>query len=384
MTTTAGPILRSLAAAAIVASAVPARAQGAPPATPPTVSVAKPIVKTVVEQDDFIGRFDAVDTVDLRARITGYLEAVHFQDGAIVKAGDLLFTIDKRTYVAALRSAQASVVSAEARTKFAGTDVERAENLSRSGNIAEQAADQRRQTLQTTQGDLEGAKASVDRARLDVDFTEIRAPINGRISRRLVSVGNLINANDTLLATMVSLDPIYFYFDVDERSYLAYLQGFASEPGGRPKRDPTVFVTLTNETEGKRQGRIDFVDVRLDQASGTVRGRAIFDNRDGALTPGLFGRLRVPGSPPYQALLIPDEALGTDQSRRVVFAIGPDNKIVMKPVRPGPRIDGYRLIRDGLGPDDVIVVNGLSRARPGTQVTPKTVELPASREPGSN
>ncbi|MBV9078409.1 MAG: efflux RND transporter periplasmic adaptor subunit [Methylobacteriaceae bacterium] len=361
-------------------AAGPCLAQGAPQ-QPPPVTVAKPVVKQIVEQDDFIGRFDAVDTVDLRARVGGYLEKVHFQDGQIVKAGDLLFTIDKRTYVAALRSAQASVESADARVKFAATDVERAVNLSRTGNIAEQAADQRRQTYQVAQGDVEAAQAAVDQAKLNVEFTEIRAPISGRISRRLVSVGNLINANDTLLATMVSLDPIYFYFDVDERSYLAYLQTFASRPGQPASHDPTVTVTMTNEQEGKRQGRIDFVDVRLDQQSGTIRGRAVFDNKDLALTPGLFGRLRVPGSPRYQALLVPDEALGTDQNRRIVFLVGPENKIVTRAVRPGPRIDGYRVIREGIGPDDLVVVNGLSRARPGTQISPKVAELPPSREP---
>ena len=358
-------------------------AVAAQPAGPPAVSVAKPVVREVIEQDDFIGRFDAVDTVDVRARVSGYLDKVHFKDGAIVREGELLFTIDKRTYETTLRGAEAALKSATARSQFAATDLGRADSLIRTGNISEQLADQRRQTLQTAQGDVDNARSSLDRAKLDVEFTEIRAPFTGRISRRLVSVGNLVQANDTLLTTMVSLDPIQFYFDVDERSYLAYLQGFASEPGGKTQRDPTVTVTLTGETDGKRQGKIDFVDIRLDQSSGTVRGRAVFDNKDAALTPGLFGRVRVPGSRPYRAILIPDEALGSDQSRRIVFAIGPDDKIVTKPVRPGPRIDGYRVIREGLGPDDVIVINGLSRARPGTQVSPKMTELPPSREPSN-
>ncbi|MGA0597745.1 efflux RND transporter periplasmic adaptor subunit [Enterovirga sp. CN4-39] len=364
----------------LVLFGTPAMAQTPPP---PAVSVAKPVVKKIVEQDDFIGRFDAVDTVDLRARVTGYLEKVHFEDGAIVKAGELLFTIDPRPYETALRSAQASLASATARSEFAQTDLERATTLQRTGNISEQLADQRRQALQTAQSEADSARAAIDRAKLDLEYTQIRAPISGRISRRLVSVGNLIQPNETLLTTMVSLDPIYFYFDVDERAYLAYLQGFASTPGGTNHRDPTVTVTLTNERDGRRKGRIDFVDIRLDQASGTVRGRAVFDNKDLSLTPGLFGRIRVPGSEPYEAILVPDEALGTDQNRRVVYVVGPDNKVAARAVRPGPRIDGYRIIRDGLGPDDVVVVNGLSRARPGTVVSLKMTELPPSREPSN-
>lgn len=375
------PMLRlATRALVLVLFGTPAIAQTPPP---PAVSVAKPVVKKIVEQDDFIGRFDAVDTVDLRARVTGYLEKVHFEDGAIVKAGELLFTIDPRPYETALRSAQASLASATARSEFAQTDLERATTLQRTGNISEQLADQRRQALQTAQSEADSARAAIDRAKLDLEYTQIRAPISGRISRRLVSVGNLIQPNETLLTTMVSLDPIYFYFDVDERAYLAYLQGFASTPGGTNHRDPTVTVTLTNERDGRRKGRIDFVDIRLDQASGTVRGRAVFDNKDLSLTPGLFGRIRVPGSEPYEAILVPDEALGTDQNRRVVYVVGPDNKVAARAVRPGPRIDGYRIIRDGLGPDDVVVVNGLSRARPGTVVSLKMTELPPSREPSN-
>ncbi|WP_244641892.1 efflux RND transporter periplasmic adaptor subunit [Chelatococcus reniformis] len=371
-----------VAALGFLASIAGAAAQStAPP--PPVVSVAKPVVKQIVERDDFIGRFEAVDTVDLRARVSGYLDKVHFQDGALVKAGDLLFSIDPRPYQTALRSAQAAAASATARVQFAKTDLERAANLRQSGNITEQLADQRRQALLTAQGDLDSANAAIDRAKLDLDYAQIRAPFSGRISRRFVSAGNLINANETLLSTMISLDPIQFYFDVDERSYLAYLQDFASEPGRPAPRDATVTVSLTGEDNGTRKGRIDFVDIRLDQQSGTVRGRAVFDNKDLALTPGLFGRVRVPGSRPYKAVLIPDEALGSDQSRRIVYTIGAENKIVTKPVRTGPRIDGYRVIRDGLGPDDVIVVNGLARARPGTQVSPKMTELPASREPSN-
>ena len=361
----------------------PVRAQQSP-AAPPSVTVARPVTKVITERDDFIGRFEAVDTVDLRARVTGYLEKVHFEDGAILKAGDLLFTIDQRPYRTAEQEAAATLASTNARVEFSTTDLERAQNLRQTGNIAEQIFDQRRQILATARADQDRATATLARAKLDLEYTEIRAPITGRVSRRLVSVGNLIAANETLLTTMVSLDPIQFYFDVDERSYLAYLQGFATKPGGASSRDPTVHVRLTGETVPRRAGRIDFIDVRLDQSSGTIRGRAVFENHDYALTPGMFGRVSVPGSVPYKALLVPDEAIGTDQDRRVVYVVGEDNKVATKVVRPGPRVDGYRLIREGLDGTERIVVVGLSRARPGSLVSPKVIELPPERLAGTD
>ncbi len=364
--------------AAALLQAVAAAAQNAPP---PPVSVAKPVVKDIVERDDFIGRFDAVDTVDLRARVSGYLDMVHFDDGALVKQGDLLFTIDQRPYRDALADATASVASAKAGLDFASGDLERADSLRKSGNITEQNADQRRQAALAARATLDRAQAALSRAKLDIEFTEIRAPISGRISRRLVSVGNLINANETLLSTIVSLDPIQFYFDADERSFLDYLRDLipGSDPAKAGSREVTV--ALTDETEPSHKGHIDFVDIRLDQASGTMRGRAVFDNKDLSLTPGLFGRISIAGSQPYKGVLVPDEALGTDQDRRIVYVVGPDNKVAAKVVRPGPRIDGYRVIREGLKGDETIVINGLMRVRPGVEVQPKMTELPPSRGP---
>ncbi len=357
----------------------PSSAQNAPP---PPVSVARPVVKDIVERDDFIGRFDAVDTVDLRARVSGYLDAVHFTDGALVRQGDLLFTVDQRSYRDALDDARAGLASAKAALDFASTDLERADTLRKSGNITEQNADQRRQASLSARASLDKAQATLARAQLDLEFTEIRSPIAGRISRRLVSVGNLISANDTLLSTVVSLDPIYFYFDADERSFLDYLNDFV--PGVKPTKGGSreVAVALTGESEPTHKGRIDFVDIRLDQASGTMRGRAILDNKNFALTPGLFGRISIAGTKSYKGILVPDEALGTDQDRRIVFVVGPDNKVAVRPVRPGPRIDGYRVIREGLKGDETIVVNGLMRVRPGVEVQPKMTELPPVRGPG--
>lgn len=355
-----------------------ARAQNAPP---PPVSVAKPVVKEIVERDDFIGRFEAVDTVDLRARVSGYLAEIHFADGALVKAGDLLFTIDQRPYKASLDDALASVASAQASVDFSAGDLDRADALLKSGNITGQVADQRRQSALASRASLDRARAALVRAKLDMEFTEIRAPISGRISRRLVSIGNLITANDTLLTTVVSLDPIQFYFDADERSFLDYLSDLV--PGAQTGRGGSrdVVVALTGESEPTHKGHIDFVDVKLDQASGTMRGRAVLENRNLALTPGLFGRISIAGGKAYTGILVPDEALGTDQDRRIVYVVGADNKVTSKVVRPGPRIDGYRVIRDGLKGDETIVINGLMRVRPGIEVQPKMTELPPSRAP---
>ena len=365
-------------AAAFVLLSPVGHAQNAPP---PPVSVAKPVVKEIVERDDFIGRFDAVDTVDLRARVSGYLDKVHFVDGALVKKGDLLFSIDQRPYQDALDDAKASVASAQAGFDFTAGDLERADNLIKSGNITGQVADQRRQSALAARATLDRAQAALSRAKLDMEFTEIRSPLAGRISRRLVSAGNLINANDTLLSTIVSLDPIQFYFDADERSFLDYLSDLVPGADASKAGSRDVTVALTGETEPSRKGHIDFVDIRLDQASGTMRGRAVFDNKDNALTPGLFGRISIAGSKAYQGILIPDEALGTDQDRRIVYVVGPDNKVSTKVVRPGPRIDGYRVIREGLKGDETVVINGLMRVRPGIAVDPKMTELPPSRGP---
>jgi RND family efflux transporter MFP subunit len=350
-------------------------------APPPQVTVAKPVVKEIVEQDDFIGRFEAIDQVDIRARVSGYLDKIHFTDGALVKEGDPLFTIDQRPYQAALEQAQATVSSAQVRVEFASNDLDRAEQLRKSGNIAEQLLDQRRSNYLTARAELDRAQGALRNARLDLEFTEIKAPFAGRISRKLVSVGNLVNANDTVLTNIVSLDPIHFYFDVDERSYLAYSR--QENGGGRtPTGDSVnkVLLTVTDEQTAKRTGKLDFVDNRLDSASGTIRMRAIFENKDLFLTPGLFGRISIQGSDPYKGVLVPDEAVGSDQDRRIVYVVDQDNNVTTKAVRPGPRIDGYRVIRTGLNGDETIVVNGLARVRPGMKVNPQVSTLPPVRE----
>lgn len=367
-------MLGVLAMAALAATPA-ARAQQAPP--PPSVTVAKPVVKDIVEYDDFIGRFEAVDQVDIRARVSGYVDKIAFVDGSTVKAGDPLFTIDQRPYQAALEEAQATLEAARARVDFARADLERAESLRKTGNIATQVFDERAQALATGTAEVNRSQATLNRARLDLQFTEIRAPISGRLSRRLVSIGNLVTANDTILTNIVSMDPIAFYFDVDERSYLAYQKtGTGSLRVSSDGKPNEVLVAQSDEKEPTRKGHMDFTDNRLDASSGTVRARAEFENKDLSLLPGLFGRVRVLGSGTYRGVLIPEEALATDQDRRVVYVLGPDDTVTLQPVRVGSRVDGYRVIREGLSGDETVVVNGLVRIRPGVKVTPKMTTLP--------
>jgi RND family efflux transporter MFP subunit len=373
------PLALTLALAFVVPVAALAQA---PSSGPPPVSVAKPVVKEIMEWDDFIGRFEAVSEVEIRARVSGYLDKIHFTDGATVKVGDPLFTIDQRPYRAALEQSEALVASAQVRVEFAENDLERAETLRRSGNIPEQILDQRRSNYLTARAELDRANAALRQARLEMEFTEIRAPIAGRMSRRMVSLGNLVNANQTALTNVVSTNPIHFYFDVDERSYLAYTRTATGARNGATAGAGSIQITvaLTGENEPTRKGQLDFIDNRLDQASGTIRARALVENTDGLLAPGLFGRIRIPGSQPYKGVLLPDEAIGNDQDRRIVFLVAEDGTVQARPVRPGPRIDGYRVIREGLKGDETVVVNGLMRVRAGQKVQPQPTILPPSRE----
>lgn len=354
-------------------------AAAAPP--PPQVDVARPIVRDIVEDDEFIGRFEAVDYVELRARVDGYLFQVHFKDGAVVGEGDLLFTIDQRPFRSRLDEAQAAVNSAQAVVTFAKDDYDRALALVGRGNISQATVDERRQRYDVAVAELASAEAALAGAQLDLEYTEIRAPIAGRIDEKRVSEGNLVRANDTLLTTIVSQDPVYFYFDIDERSFLAYArdarerQSTLQQGGG----ELAVTVRLVDSREAPRQGTLDFAQNALDAGTGTMRVRAVFPNPDGVLLPGLFGRINVPGSLPHAGVLVPDEAVVADQERRIVYVVDAQGLVSAKVVRPGPRIDGYRVIREGLTGEETIVVNGLMRVRPGVTVAPQLVTLPPTR-----
>jgi membrane fusion protein, multidrug efflux system len=357
----------------------PARAQ-APGGPPPKVTVAKPVVRQIVEQDQYTGRFDPIEYVEVRARVTGYLEKINFMDGQTVKKGDVLFIIDRRPYKAALEQAQAALASAKARQSFSQTDLERAQTLSRSGNISEQVTDQRRQASLTAQADVDSAQAALNNAQLNYDFSEVKAPINGRISRRLVTEGNIVSADQTMLTTIVSLDPIYFSFTVDEKSFLKYQNSLGIGMGQTQQgKGVPILIALSGEAKPTRKGTLDFVDNRVDNATGTILLRATVQNPDLFIKPGLFGIVSMPATKPFQGVMLPDEAVAANQDKRIVYVVGPENVIQQKDVVLGPKVDGYRVIQSGLKGDETVVVNGLSRVRPGAKVTPETIELPPSK-----
>lgn len=372
----AAPLTRfAVALSFLWAAAVPALAQTPPP---PTVTVAKPITREIVEDDEFIGRFEAVDEVSVRARVGGYLDKVHFRDGSIVKQGDLLFTIDQRPFQAALDEAKARLDVAKTQVDFTEAQFRRAEKLAETGNIPTSTLDDRRREYLAALAEVQGAQATLLRADLDLQFTEIKAPLPGRIDRRLVSVGNLVQADQTALTTIVSLDPINFYFDVDERQFLAYARDARARNASLQEGAGGIDVTirLSDTTESPVSGKLDFAENRIDEATGTMRIRAQVPNKDLILQPGLFGRVNMPGSLPYKGILIPDEAVGADQDRRIVYVVDAENKVAAKPIRIGPKLYGYRVVREGLTGDETIVINGLMRVRPGVTVKPELVVLP--------
>ncbi|MBP2302466.1 efflux RND transporter periplasmic adaptor subunit [Azospirillum picis] len=361
----------------------PARAQaaGAPP-----VTVSRPLRQDIIEWDEFTGQFQAVDSVAIRARVSGYLDSVNFRDGQMVKAGDLLFVIDPRPFEATLASVRAELQQAEARLDLSNRQLARAAELRRSDNVAASVFDERQQQVRVDAAGVEVAKAAVRTAELNLSFTRILAPLSGRISRREVSVGNLIAGGEagaaTLLTTIVSLDPIYFTFDMSEADFLAYVR--AAQNGRlRSQRDGGIEVEarLFDERDWTLKGTLDFVDNQVNAGSGTIRARAVFSNPTGVLTPGQFGRLRLPGSDRYTATLIPDQAVVSDQASKIVLTVGDDGTVVPKPVRLGPMENGLRVVRSGLAETDRVIINGLVRARPGAKVTPQEGSIEPPKPP---
>jgi len=353
---------------------------GGPP--PPAVTVAIPVERTVVDQDEYVGRFVAVDTVEVRARVSGYLSEIHFTDGQMVKKGDLLFTIDRRPFNIALEQMRANLTQARANLAFTEADLARGQELVHNKTITEQSYDQRIQANRVAAASVAAQEAMVHSAELDLnEYSQLRSPIDGRIGDRRVSIGNLVSGNvsgnTTLLATIMSVDPIRFEFTFDEASYLRY-QRFA-RPGAQSATGEggvPVSLELIDEREFEHKGKMDFVDNAIDRSSGTIRGRAVFDNPRGVLTPGMFGRIRVPGSAPHSALLISDAAIGTEQSRKFVLVVDEGGVARQKYVKLGQLDGGLRVITDGLAAGDKVIVKGLMRARAGQKVTAQEEPAP--------
>ncbi|HEY2526774.1 MAG TPA: efflux RND transporter periplasmic adaptor subunit [Xanthobacteraceae bacterium] len=379
--------LAALTAVLLFAGALADCGEGQPQgaaALPPTVTVSRPVQRTVVDQDEYVGRFVAVDSVEVRARVSGYLQAIHFTDGQMVKKGDLLFTIDRRPFEIALDQMRANLTQARANLAFAKSDLARGQQLMQNKTITEQLYDQRTQAKNVAEAVVASQEAMVQSAELNLDqYTELRAPIDGRIGDRRVSIGNLVTGgaggSTTLLATIVSVDPIHFEFSFDEASYLRYqrIALFNKQPAGIGGGVP-VSLKLIDEKDFAHQGRMDFVDNVIDRSSGTIRGRAVFSNAEGMFLPGMFGRIRVPGSPPYAALLVPDEAIGSEQARKYVLIVDADNVVRQKYVTLGQIDNGLRVVKDGLSPGDRVIVNGLMRARSGLKVRVEGEGVPAT------
>jgi multidrug efflux system membrane fusion protein len=354
-------------------------AQGGPP--PPKVVVSKPIAKQIPRWDEFTGRFEPMEQVEVRPRVSGFIDQIHFKDGEMVQKDDVLFTIDPRPYQIAFDSAKADVMKAKAQVVFAAADYERGEQLVASRTVPVKELDQRRANLDTAVASAQTADASVRNADLNLQWTTVRAPLGGRISDRKVDVGNLVaggqGSTTTLLTTIVRLDPIYFVFEASEADYLRYSRLAVSGDRASARDAPTqVQINLADEADWPHRGIMNFVDNRLNARSGTIRGRAILDNKNLFLTPGTFGRVRVFGGD-INALLIPDQAISSDQASKVVMTVGPDNKIVPKPVVPGPIAEGLRVIVSGLTASDQVVISGIANpfVRPGVVVDPTPGEI---------
>ena len=350
-----------------------------PPATP-VVTVAQPLAKDVVDWDDFVGRFEAVDQVDVRPRVSGYLTEIGFKDGELIRKGQTLFVIDPRPYQATLDQAKAQVQRAEAAQTNARTALERGKALLAARAISQEEFDTRQAAALQATADVAAAQATARNAALNLAFTRVTAPLSGRVSDRRVAVGNLVNADNTVLTTIVSLDPIRFTFDGSEQLYLKYQRDnrLGSRKSSRDVSNP-VLIRLQDENEYRWKGRMDFVDNSMSTGSGTIRGRAVVDNPGSFLTPGMFGHLRLLGSAPYRALLVPDQAVTSDQTSQIVYVLGADGTVRQQTVDPGPVVDGLRVIKSGLQPTDQVVIDGLTRVRPGVKakgVTGKIVLRP--------
>ena len=347
----------------------------------PQVTVAAALEREVQEWDEFTGRLEAVESVEVRPRVTGYIDSVNFDEGSIVNKGDLLFVIDQRPYRAALDQAEAELARAIARVELSTSDVERSEKLLDIKAVSREEYDQRVNAQREAQANVEAARAAVTAAKLNLEFTRVTAPISGRVSRAIVTAGNLVTGGSnaaTLLTTLVSIDPIYVTFEGDEQVYLKYteLARRGDRPSSRNTANP-VLMGLANEDGYPRRGVMTFVDNHVDPSTGTIRARASFDNQDGFLTPGLFARVKLIGHSSHKAVLVDDRAIGTDQSQKFVYVVDRENKVAYRSVTIGRLTDGLRIVQEGLQPGENVIVNGMQRVRPGVVVAPERVAMDA-------
>ena len=368
----------TVASAVLLAGCERSGGAAAPP-PPPQVSVAAVVEKRVKEWDEFTGRFQAPETVEIRPRVSGYIDKVAFKEGGLVKQGDLLFVIDPRPYQAEYDRAAADLKRYKTALELARIESTRVQRLRESGAVSQEELDERTSTVAQAEANVAGAQAAVESAGLNLGWTRVTSPITGRVSRAEVTRGNLVtggNNGGTLLSSVVSMDPIYLYFDGDEQAYLRYgLQARAGERKSSRDAPNPVNVGLANEAGFPHSGTMDFVDNQLNPQTGTIRARAILDNKDGLFTPGLFARVQLVGADEHDAILIDDRAVNTDQSQKYVLLLGPDNKVEYRKVTLGRVVDGLRIVREGLKAGDVIVVNGAQRVHPGVTVAPQRVTM---------
>lgn len=342
---------------------------------PPPVSVAPATQREVQEFDEFTARLEAPDTVDVRSRVAGTVDAVRFKEGQLVRKGDPLFTIDTRGFKADVARVEAQAAALKTQVELTKAEFARAEKLVAVNAISGQEIDQLRAAQRAAEANLKAAEAAVVQSRLNLEYANVTAPVSGRTSRANVTPGNLVGVGDVVLTTIVSSDKVYAYFDASEAIYLKYMR--AAREGTRPSsRDAgnAVLMGLSNETGYPHAGKMDFVDNRLNPATASIRGRAVFDNKAGLFTPGLFARIKLVGSGSYQGVVVPDRAITTDQTRKVILIVGPNNIVQPRPVTPGALIDGMRVV-DGVKPGELVIVDGLLRAFPGAPVTPQVLKV---------
>jgi RND family efflux transporter MFP subunit len=348
---------------------------GPPQMGDPQVTVSAPLQQDVVDWDDYVGRFEAVQTVDVRPRATGYLSGVFFRDGQFVQKNQLLFTVDPRPARAALAQATAQLTQAQATLANARTELARSETLFASRAASQEEVESRRATVRSGEAQVAAAQANVRARQLDLDFTRVTAPIAGRISERRVDVGNSVTADQTVLTTIVSVSPLHFVFQGSEALLLKY-QRSGTGQAGTPVR-----VKLSDETDYNHSGTLDFVDNAIDSGAGTIRARAVIANPNGFLKPGMFGSLRLEASRPYAALLVPDTAIIADAARQLVYVVDKSGTVVARPVQTGPLVGGLRVIRSGISKDDRVIIGGIQRARPGQKVKAENGKIQQSAAP---